>query len=285
MVRFGDWEPKRRIERQFAKALSRVFAKIPWEAVLASSDAHAFLAELVASSEYVELLTLASSRMVTSLFTDNARTWRSAAREATRGREIYDLLRQEFTGIKGQDADELVRRRFWHIVQVTTREAQGIPKRVVDRSLRYIENETLSGRRAEDIANDIRKQIPQFTDAQVNRLSRTAVNSSQTAIVLTRMQGIGKEWYIWRTSKDARVRESHRHMDRVMVWIRDPPSPEKLVDAGFQGVYHAGQHWNCRCYPEPVIDLAYVSWPQQVHFQGTIRTMTRAEFERRFGNV
>ena len=230
MVKFGDWEPRRRIERQFAKALSRVFAKIPWEAVLASGDAQAFLAELVTSNEYVELLTSASSRMVTSLFTDNARTWRSAAREATRGREIYELLRQEFTGSKGQDADELVRRRFWHIVQVTTREAQGIPKRVVDRSIRYIEKETLSGRRAEDIARDIRKQIPQFTDAQVNRLSRTAVNSSQTAIVLTRMQGIGKEWYIWRTSKDARVRESHRHMDRVMVWIRDPPRPARTMD-------------------------------------------------------
>ena len=38
MVKFGDWEPRKRIERQFTKALSRIFAKIPWGAVFAYSS-------------------------------------------------------------------------------------------------------------------------------------------------------------------------------------------------------------------------------------------------------
>jgi hypothetical protein len=40
---------------------------------------------------------------------------------------------------------------------------------------------------------------------------------------------------------------------------------------------------NCRCYPEPVLDLSDVSWPHRVYRAGTVSMMTRAAFARAAG--
>jgi uncharacterized protein with gpF-like domain len=62
-----------------------------------------------------------------------------------------------------------------------------------------------------------------------------------------RAEHIGSEGYIWRTSNDSDVRHSHKEMNgRYVRW----DTPPRLSDGT---VTHAGQIYNCRCYPEPVI--------------------------------
>lgn len=58
-----------------------------------------------------------------------------------------------------------------------------------------------------------------------------------------------------------RVRKSHRIMEGVLVNWNMPPSPERLAGEKDVGNYHAGNIWNCRCYPEPLISVDDIRWP------------------------
>ena len=62
---------------------------------------------------------------------------------------------------------------------------------------------------------------------------------------LAEFKQIGVTQYIWRTSHDERVRESHKLMDGKVVDIDTPP-PET-------GGKHAGFDYNCRCKMLPVL--------------------------------
>jgi hypothetical protein len=68
-------------------------------------------------------------------------------------------------------------------------------------------------------------------------------------------------------------------MEGVLVCWNNPPSPEMLIGEKNVGYYHAGNIYNCRCYPEVVIKLDFISWPHKVYYNGTIQTMTRKQFE------
>ena len=69
-------------------------------------------------------------------------------------------------------------------------------------------------------------------------------------------------------------------MDGVVVSWNDPPSPEKLVGEKAYGEYHAGETFNCRCYPEPILDVDDVNFPAKVYRRGRIQTMKKDEFTR-----
>jgi hypothetical protein len=72
-------------------------------------------------------------------------------------------------------------------------------------------------------------------------------------------------------------------MSDVLIAWSDPPSPEQLFGEKSYGKYHAGNIFNCRCYPEPLVELHYVNWPHKVYHGGQIKTMTLAQFERLIG--
>lgn len=281
-MKVGDWEPRKRIEREFVRAMQRALAAlIPNVQTLLDPS----LLVMQQQAAYDKAVEAAVMRMITQLFADNNRTWRAAAKEGSRGDEIYRALRQEFSGAKGQRMDELVRRRFWHIAQHSMNEAERIPVTLTNRALSYVQQETMRGRSPLAIERELHQMLPSMSNRGVKMFARTAISASQTAVTLARMDDLEQQWYVWRTCSDQRVRNSHREMDGVLVWIRDPPSPEKLIGKPFQGVYHAGQIWNCRCYPEPVLDLNYLTWPHKVHFRGKIKMMSRKEFEGRFGQI
>ena len=280
-MKVRDWEPRRRIEREFVRALQRALA------VFLSDPADLLYPSLRAEhqSVYDDAVSKAVLRMVTQLFADNNRAWREAAREGGRGEEIYHALRREFEGEKGQRVDEIIQRRFGHITSYWREGGQKLPDELTQRALRFVEQEAMKGRGRGEIEADLSQLMPDWSNATVKRYARTAVASTHTAVTIARMEELKQHWYVWRTSADQRVRASHRHMDRVLVPLVEPPSPERLIGEKFQGVYHAGQHWNCRCFAAPLMDLDYVQWPHKVFFQGRVRVMSRAEFERRFGRV
>ncbi|CAI3642957.1 structural protein [Clostridium neonatale] len=86
------------------------------------------------------------------------------------------------------------------------------------------------------------------------------------------------KFYIWKTCKDQRVRNSHKYMDDVIVFFDDLVSPEKLVNEDFIGYYYPGERYDCRCYAS-IIDVEFINWPHKVLYNETIQTMTREQFE------
>jgi SPP1 gp7 family putative phage head morphogenesis protein len=268
------WEPKMRIERAYAASISKLILKF-WQVNTLYRNPKDIIDALKAYVQTASFLSAAGDLamgMATHLFADGARTWREAARQNSSGRAIYEALQREMqTGVG---------LTFYDIVQRNAGLISTLPLNIAEDVTRYVAEESMKGRRPEDIAADIARMFPQRTRARANLIARTETSKAGTALTAARCEDLGIDWYVWRTAKDQRVRDSHRLMDRVLVAWRAPPDPEQMAGEPSHGHYHAGEIFNCRCYPEPLIELHYIEWPHKVHVGGNIRTMTRVAFER-----
>ena len=240
--------------------------------------------ELTEDRDFIRFCQAAAKKMITGLFQDQGHTWREAARLNGKGRELYEALRKELKGAKGQYLRDLIDNTSYRIVTLPT----DIGHEVAD----YVARETLKGRRATSLEEEISAMFPARTLAKAKLIARTQVSMTQTDLTRVRAEELGINWYIWRAvggyGGDGRTRSSHRKMDGVLVNWNDPPNPELMFPiTGKNGKpykapaqpYHAGQIYNCRCYPEPVVDLDLVNWPARVFTGGRIVRMKRIQFE------
>lgn len=101
--------------------------------------------------------------------------------------------------------------------------------------------------RAADIAKEIMR-TGEVTKSRATLIARTEVARTASTFTQARAEFAGSQGYIWRTSKDGDVRDTHRHMEGKYVAWNDPPKTDKNL-----APYHAGCGPNCRCYPEPVL--------------------------------
>ncbi|WP_088227851.1 minor capsid protein [Desulfosporosinus sp. FKB] len=146
-----------------------------------------------------------------------------------------------------------------------------------------IANESLKGRRSNDIANDISKFFENITVANAKVLVSTVSSIQSAQITRLRAENLGIKAYTWRSSEDSRVRSSHKHMDGVIVFWTDPPSPEELVGEKSIGYYHAGECVGCRCYAEPLVDIKYIKKSSlKVYYNGKITRISKAQFKELF---
>jgi len=229
--------------------------------------------EFANNPDFIEYAKATALKMVTHLFSDAGRTWRQAARHNSRGRQIFEALMREMKGPIGAAVHFQVERNAAII--------RTLPLDIAKQVNEHVLREAMKGTRASEIAQQIIEYFPQASKAKANLIARTEVSKTSTALTEARCNAVGVDWYVWRTSEDARVRDSHKIMDRVLVKWTNPPSPERLDgEKRTYGNYHAGEIFNCRCYAEPVIDLSLISWPAKVYYNGNIQRMTRKQFEK-----
>lgn len=100
------------------------------------------------------------------------------------------------------------------------------------------------GTRAAEIAAEI-KRTGKVSEGRAMLIARTEVARTASLLTESRARHVGSDGYFWRTAKDADVRDSHREMEGKFVRWDEPPT---LSDGT---TTHAGQIYNCRCYPEP----------------------------------
>ncbi|MEK8128677.1 phage minor head protein [Paenibacillus filicis] len=213
-----------------------------------------------------------ATKMVTSLFTDAGRTWRQAARKNSQGRRIYEALQRELNGRLGLDVRMQIERNAALIKSLPLDAAKQVNEKIL--------SDTLKGIRASSVAEQIRKMFPGVAATKASLIARTETSKTATALTEARCQALGLDWYVWRTSEDQRVRDSHNLMSIVLCRWSDPPNPEALDgESRTFGHYHPGGIFNCRCYAEPVIDLDLITWPAKVYYGGRLQRMSRKQFE------
>lgn len=122
-----------------------------------------------------------------------------------------------------------------------------LPKQAAQRVHQLTQTALTESSRASDIAKEILK-TGAVTEARARLIARTEVARTASNLTQARARFAGSEGYIWRTSGDGDVRDTHRHMDGKYVAWDSPPKTDKNLDP-----YHAGCGPNCRCYPEPVL--------------------------------
>lgn len=99
-------------------------------------------------------------------------------------------------------------------------------------------------------AGTIAKEIGRSGEVSKSRamlIARTEVARTASVLTQVRSEHVGSTQYIWRTSRDSVVRPSHRAMEGKVINWDNPPT---LSDGT---ITHAGQIFNCRCYPEPIV--------------------------------
>lgn len=281
------WEPKARIEREFWRALQKIAKQIVMRVRKTESPRLIGIAldHLARSPEFVRLSRAAATKMVTGLFSDQGHTWRQAAAANGKGRAIYEALRKELQGPAGMQLRTLVDETTYRVVTLPS----DIGHDVAD----YIAQGSLKGRRAADLEDEIRAMFPEKTQARATLIARTQVSITSTNLTRQRAEQYGLPWYIWRpvggAAGDGRTRDSHKRTAGVLVNWNDPPAPEDLfliLNADGKprrntlGHYHAGCCPNCRCYPEPFIDLDQVTFPARVYRGNRIQVMKQKEFEK-----
>lgn len=121
---------------------------------------------------------------------------------------------------------------------------RSIPLEAAERVHKLAEGALLSSGRAKELAADILR-TQDVTESRAMLIARTEVARASSNLVQVRAQHAGSDGYIWRTSEDSDVRESHDKMEGKYVRWAHPPTLDNLTG-------HAGALPNCRCFAEPV---------------------------------
>jgi len=163
----------------------------------------------------------------------NERMWKDVGK--TMGKAIREELLTTPTGVIYKDL-------LTENVDLIT----SIPRKAGERVMNLTTAGLSSGRRAESISREIMASS-HVTKSRARLIARTEVARAAATLTQARAMSIGSEGYIWRTSTDADVRETHKKMEGKYVRWDDPPKTDASLDP-----YHAGCGPNCRCYAEPV---------------------------------
>jgi SPP1 gp7 family putative phage head morphogenesis protein len=195
----------------------------------------AIVASFPDAGELGDWSTATAAKMLADVNRADEQAWRDRAVDMSRA------LRQELRQTRTGDAMRaLLAEQVTLIKSIPLDAAQ----RVHDLTLAGLE----SSGRAREVAKEIKRQN-EVSASKATLIARTEVARSASKLTEARAQQIGSEGYTWRTSEDGDVRDSHREMNGKFVPWSKPPT---LSDGT---TTHAGQIYNCRCYPDPVIPL------------------------------
>lgn len=270
-----DWKTTRLLQDSFLDTLSKLTDLFRYIAFSAGDDKEKYINDMrnfQNSEPFNSFVYSAVRRMVTPIAVQNMRTWRMAAKKATKNPSLYRMLMSEINQGLKSDIEIQIEENASLIKTLPTDVAKKVTKDISDMALK--------GMRASEIAKVIREQTDKHSRASAKLIARTEVSKTTTALTKARCDNLDLHWYVWRTMEDGdRVRKSHRIMEGVLVNWNEPPSPEALAGEKSVGNYHAGNIWNCRCYPEPLIEIDDISWPHKVYTNGKIQTMGKMQFE------
>jgi uncharacterized protein with gpF-like domain len=189
-----------------------------------------------------------AERMQAQVSQQDLRAWRQFGAEI--GRALHREVEEAPTG--------LLRR---NLMDEQVLLIKSLPLEAAQRVHHLTREAQLTGRRAAEIADEIRES-GNVTIGRAKLIARTEVARTSSLLVQARAQHIGSEGYVWRTRKDSDVRPalsmppaerarfigSHRALEGRFIRWDDPP----ISGSGGQRA-HAGQIFNCRCWPEPQI--------------------------------
>ena len=172
--------------------------------------------------------------MVTEVARRDERAWFAQADRM--GRALRDEIASAPLG-------EVMRERQAEQVRLIT----SLPTEAAQRVGEMTREGIAEGWRASQIAAEIMK-TGEVTKSRADLIARTEVGRTATLLTQARAEHVGSSSYIWRTAGDSDVRPGHKALNGKVIKWSDPPE----CDPGYRA--HAGAIFNCRCYPEPILD-------------------------------
>ncbi len=180
-----------------------------------------------------------ANRFVAEIAQRDEKAWASYAKSMSR--ELQREIREAPTGFALQ---RLLDQQVSLITSLPLKAAQRVHEIAV--------GNLYGGARYGEMVNAI-LESGDVARSRATMIARTETARASSLLTQVRAVHVGSDGYIWRTVRDRRVRSTHRHMEGKFVRWDSPP----VVDPGVPP-YHAGQVWNCRCFPETVIPDRYM---------------------------
>lgn len=231
----------RRAEVEYARNLRSV-ARHVGEIIRAMAPAPGDMAQAsllnAALGQYSSMLrpwaTVVSARMIADVSRRDEGVW------ATLSRQMGTALRAE---IETAPTGHFLRTMLQENVDLIT----SLPTKAGMRVHKLTMEGLSTGARAETLTDEIMRS-GQVTASRAQLIARTETARTASGLLEVRAIHVGCEGYIWRTAGDSDVRKEHKRLNGKFFRWDDPPV------AGSNGEHaHAGQIYNCRCYPDPVI--------------------------------
>lgn len=120
---------------------------------------------------------------------------------------------------------------------------KSIHSQYLDKVQNAVTQSLVKGTRNKDLVQQI-KDIGKTTEKRAAFIARDQSSKLNAALTQARHEEVGIKKYMWSTSGDERVRESHAEKDGKVFEYANPPA-----DTG-----HPGHDFNCRCVAIPVLD-------------------------------
>lgn len=174
------------------------------------------------------------ARMQAEVSQRDLKAWKELTTEM--GRNLRNEIASAPTGIEMKTLMELD-------VELIT----SLPLEAARRVHRLTQEGIINSTRASEIQMEILR-TGQVTLGRAKTIARTEVARTASTLTEARATYIGSEGYFWRTSGDSDVRPEHRKLNGKFFRWDDPPVSGSRGERA-----HAGQIYNCRCYPDPVI--------------------------------
>lgn len=222
------------------------------------------------SKEFNDYANNTAINMVKQVYSDNNKTWREAAAKSGRGKEIREALKRDMSGNIGIT----VQQQIYNNAELIKSIPQDIAVKVNEKILK----ETMDGTRSTDIVDYIKSMVPDISEKRAKLIARTETSKTSSVITRAKAKECGINFYIWETSSDQRVRDSHKHMQGVVCSFDIPILPEKYIGKKSTlapGI--AGEFPNDRCYPAP-IEVEDINFPCKVGLPDKIVKMNKKQF-------
>ena len=114
-----------------------------------------------------------------------------------------------------------------------------IPEQYLTQVQREVFDAVRSGTSTAELA-DLLEDRYNVASSRAALIARDQISKMNGALTEVTQRAVGITGYVWRTARDARVRDSHAALEGKSFDWNDPPS-----------VGHPGQDYNCRCDAEP----------------------------------
>ena len=234
----SPFEKSAKVEKQYARALRGVAREVG--RIVAGYDIDSPLYSALVSQalgKYADRLQpwarVMASRIVTAIDAQDEQAW------ARQSREMSRALRQE---LQHAPVGSALTQFLADNVDLIT----SLPKQAASRVHELTQEGLMGSRRAADIAAEILR-TGHVTESRAMLIARTEVARTASGLSIIRAQHIGCTHYVWRTSRDGDVRKSHKEMEGQVIAFASPPTLSDGMTT------HAGQVFNCRCYPEIIV--------------------------------
>lgn len=224
---------RKTVQEKLYPALDRIFAEA---AALVRADAYS---EII--SEVFDDIEVEYARVT-------ARRQKEIAKKAAK--RVADFNKKDTSRvIKSILGLDVLQSEPWldPIVDLFTRDnvalIESIPRRFFSEIEDLVRESALSGRRPESLLQDFQERYD-VSESRARLLARDQVSKFNGELTRVRQGKLGITSYIWRTSLDERVRESHKAQEGLTYKWADAPS-----ETG-----HPGADYQCRCTAEPILD-------------------------------